>query len=172
MKSCYITTHVFCLQKCCVVVYRIITLQCPLRVLGNVSYMCHITFLKSRMVWFPKYIWLQRFHTRDCESVEYPVMLPAQYLRSISFVSGISLRTPRDLFVCRTALMCYLSHNHDLGQKYLFGYSTWTSSNRNPLKEGRWRQHRWERNPLPRNAREIPSWSEEQSEQPTVFQHI
>ena len=22
---------------------------------------------------------------------------------------------------------------------------------------GRWRQHRWERNPLPRNAREIPS---------------
>ena len=40
------------------------------------------------------------------------------------------------------------------------------------LRTGRWRQHRWERNPLPRNAREIPSCSEEQSEQPTVFQHI
>ena len=37
---------------------------------------------------------------------------------------------------------------------------------------GRWRQHRWERNPLPLGAREIPSWSEEQSEHPTVLQHI
>ena len=35
-----------------------------------------------------------------------------------------------------------------------------------------WRWDRWEQSPLPLNAIEAPNWSEEQSEQPTVFQHI
>ena len=37
---------------------------------------------------------------------------------------------------------------------------------------GRWRWDRWEQSPLPLNTSEIPSWSEEQIEQPTVFQNI
>ena len=37
---------------------------------------------------------------------------------------------------------------------------------------GRWRWDRWERSLLPLNTSETPSWSEEQSERPTVFQYI
>ena len=36
----------------------------------------------------------------------------------------------------------------------------------------RWQRDRWEPSPLPLNTSETPSWSEEQREQPTVFQHI
>ena len=36
----------------------------------------------------------------------------------------------------------------------------------------RWWRNRWKHSPLPLNTSETPSWSEEQSEQTTVFQHI
>ena len=39
-------------------------------------------------------------------------------------------------------------------------------------KVGRWWPDRWDRSPLPLNTSEILSWSKEQNEQPTVFQHI
>ena len=39
-------------------------------------------------------------------------------------------------------------------------------------ERGRWQRDRWEWSPLPLNTSETPSWSEEQSEQSTVFQHI
>ena len=40
------------------------------------------------------------------------------------------------------------------------------------ILDGRWRRDKWEWSPLPLNASETPSSSEEQSEQPMVFQHI
>ena len=36
----------------------------------------------------------------------------------------------------------------------------------------RWWRDRWEQSPLPLGASEMPGWSEEQREQPKVFQHI
>ena len=39
-------------------------------------------------------------------------------------------------------------------------------------ERGRWWWDRWERSPLPLNTSETPSWSEEQSKQSTVSQHI